>query len=512
MSDWTAGYVAVIGYTYGYYQELNPLRARMAFLVSGLRPPAEGGVHCELGFGQGMSTNIHAAASNSTWYANDFNPAQASFAQEVAAASGANAHLSDESFADFCTREDLPVFDSIGLHGIWSWINDENRAVVVDFIKRKLKVGGVLYISYNTQPGWAAMAPMRDLLTEHSDVMGVAGAGITNRIDSALAFADKLMATNPAYLRANPIVAERSKKMKEHDRSYLAHEYFNRDWLPMPFSKMAQWLEPAKLGFACSADYLSHVGAVNFTPEQAALLKEIPDPMFQETVRDFIVNQQFRKDYWVKGARKLNALEQAQAYRAQKVMLAVHRESVSLKVSGAMGEANMQEAVYNPILDVLADYKPKTLAQVEHALKGQEIAFAQIVQAVLVLSHSATLVAVQDEAIIPKAKKQTDKLNAWLMNKSRSSGEVSFLASPVSGGGIAVGRFQQLFLLAVSGGQRLPADWAKFAWTVIQAQGSKLVKEGKTLETPEENVAELTTQAEEFATKRLPVLKALQVI
>lgn len=512
MTDWTAGYVADISYTFGYYQELNPLRARMAFLACGLVPPSEGGVHCELGFGQGMSTNIHAAASKSTWYANDFNPAQASFAQEVAAASGASAHLTDEAFADFCKRDDLPEFDSIGLHGIWSWINDENRAVIVDFIKRKLKVGGALYISYNTQPGWAAMVPMRDLLAEHTDVMGVAGAGITNRIDGALEFADKLMATNPAYLRANPVVAERLKKLKQHDRSYLAHEYFNRDWLPMPFSKMAQWLEPAKVNFACSADYLSQVSLVNFTPEQAALLKEIPDPMFQETVRDFIVNAQFRKDYWVKGARKLNALEQAQAYREQKVMLAVHRESVSLKVNGVRGEVTMQEAVYGPILGVLADHKPKTLSQVEHALKGQEITFAQIVQAVLVLSHSATLVAVQDESIISKARKHTDKLNAWLMNRSRSSGEVTFLASPVSGGGVLVGRFHQLFLLGVSAGQKQPTDWANFAWTVIQAQGGKIMKEGKTLETPEENLAELTAEAEDFATKRLPVLKALQVI
>ena len=512
MTDWTAGYVADIGYTFGYYQELNPLRARMAFLHSGLVPPPEGGVHCELGFGQGMSTNIHAAAGNSTWYANDFNPAQASFAQEVGAASGADVHLTDESFEDFCTRADLPEFDSIGLHGIWSWISDENRAVIVDFIKRKLKVGGVLYISYNTQPGWAAMAPMRDLLTEHSDVMGVAGAGITKRIDSALEFADKLMATNPAYLRANPVVAERLKKMKEHNRSYLAHEYFNRDWLPMPFSKMAQWLQPAKLSFACSAEYLSQIDAVNLTPVQSALLKDIPDPMFQETVRDFIVNQQFRKDYWVKGARKLNALEQAQAYREQKVVLSVHRESVSLKVNGALGEANMQEAVYNPILDVLSDYKPKTLAQLDQALKGQGIGFAQIVQAVMLLSSSATLVAVQDDASISKAKRHTDKLNAWLMNKSRSRGEVNFLASPVSGGGIPVGRFQQLFLLAIGQGQKQPADWAKFTWTVIQAQGSKIVKEGKTLETEEENLAELIVQATEFATKRLPLLKALQVI
>ena len=31
MSDWTAGYVADIGYTYGYYTELNPLRVKLAF-------------------------------------------------------------------------------------------------------------------------------------------------------------------------------------------------------------------------------------------------------------------------------------------------------------------------------------------------------------------------------------------------------------------------------------------------------------------------------------------------
>jgi len=47
---------------------------------------------------------------------------------------------------------------------------------------------------------------------------------------------------------------------------------------------------------------------------------------------------------------------------------------------------------------------------------------------------------------------------------------------------------------------------------VIQAQGSKLVKEGKALETLEENLAKLTAQASEFATKRLPVLKVLQFI
>ena len=511
MTDWTSGYVADIGYTFGYYQELNPLRARLAFLNAGLVPP-DNGVHCELGYGQGMSANIHAAASSSTWYATDFNPSQAAFAQSLAAASGANAYLVDEAFADFCNRTDLPEFDSIGLHGIWSWINDDNRAVIVDFIRRKLKVGGVLYISYNTQPGWAAMVPMRDLLTEHSEVMGTAGKGIVNRIDGALDFADKLMATNPSYLKANPIVAERLKGMKAHNRNYLAHEYFNRDWLPMPFSKMAQWLAPAKVSFACNADYLGHVDAVNHTAEQQALLKEIPDAMFAQTVRDFMVNQQFRKDYWVKGARKLSPLEQAEAFRAQKVLLATPRADVSLKVNGAIGEATMQEAVYAPILDALADHKPKTLGQLEQALKDKNIAFAQLTQAVMILAASGTLVAVQDDALTPKAKKHTDKLNSCIMDKARGSADITYLASPVSGGGITVNRFQQLFMLALNQGKKQPAEWAQFTLQILTAQGQKIVKEGKTLETQEENLAELTTQANAFASKQLPIMKALQII
>ena len=144
MSDWTAGYVADIGYTYGYYTELNPLRARLAFLNSGLACP-NFGTACELGFGQGLSANLHAAASATQWYGTDFNPAQAGFAQELASAAGTSARLFDEAFADFCARPDLPDFDTIGLHGIWSWISDANRAVIVDFVRRKLKVGGVVF-------------------------------------------------------------------------------------------------------------------------------------------------------------------------------------------------------------------------------------------------------------------------------------------------------------------------------------------------------------------------------
>lgn len=510
MNDWTAGYVADIGYTFGYYTELNPLRVKLAFLNAGLVCP-EFGAACELGFGQGLSVNLHAAASVTQWHGADFNPAQAGFAQELAAVLGSGAKLSDEDFADFANRADLPDFDYIGLHGTWSWISDENRAVIVDFLRCKLKVGGVFYVSYNTQPGWAAMAPMRHLLTQHAEVMGAPGQGIVSRIDAAIDFAEKLLVTNPLYARANPQVVERIKKIKEHNRNYLAHEYFNRDWRPMHFATMADCLSPARLTYACSAHYLDHIDAVNLTAEQQAFLKEIPDAMFRETVRDFMVNQQFRRDYWVKGARKLSPLEQAEALRAQKVALVTHRPDVSLKVAGALGEATMSEAVYNPILDLLADHKPKTLGQIEQAVKDKGVVFAQVMQAALVLSGAGHLAAVQDDAVIGKAKKHTEKLNAHLINKARGSSDISYLASPVTGGGVMVNRFQQLFLVAIRQGKKLPAEWALFVWDILSAQGQRIVKEGKTLETTEDNLAELANQAQTFADRQLPVLKALGI-
>lgn len=510
MSEWTAGYVADIGYTYGYYSELNPLRLRLAFLNQGLAFP-EVGAACELGFGQGLSANMHAAASLVQWHGNDFNPAQAGFAQELAAAAGAGAQLTDESFAEFSARTDLPQFDYIGLHGIWSWISDENRALIVEFIRTRLKVGGVLYISYNTLPGWAAFAPMRHLLTLHAQVQGAEGQGIVGRIDGAFEFADKLLATNPGYSRANATIADRFNKVKEQNRHYVAHEYFNRDWEPMHFATMAQWLEPAKLQFACSAHILDHVDPLNVNAEQQELLRTISDVTLRETTRDFMFNQQFRRDYWVRGARKLSVLEQSEALRALKVVLVTPRTDVTLKVSGMLGSAEMSEAVYAPILDFLADHKSRTLAQIELAMKDKGIPFVQVLQAMLVLSGAGHLMAVQDDALIAKARKHTDKLNAYIMQKARGSSDVGYLASPVTGGAIPVGRFPQLFLLVLTQGKKQPEDWAPVIWKLLQAQGQKLIKDGKALETPEENLAELLSQATVFAQKQLPILKALMV-
>ncbi|MEY4504139.1 MAG: hypothetical protein RL154_432 [Pseudomonadota bacterium] len=510
-NNWNNGYITDINYTFGYYEELNPLRIKIAFLNNNIAFPEIGNA-CELGFGQGLSSSIHACASVVNWYGTDFNSAQTLFATDLVKVAASNAKFYDDSFAEFCNRDDLPNFDYIALHGIWSWISPENQSIIVDFIRRKLNVGGVLYISYNTQPGWAPMVPMRELMAQYYSVYSQKSKTVVERIDDSLDFIDKLFATDPSFVKNNPSIMSKINGIKEQNRNYLAHEYFNKDWHPVSFEKMSELLSSAKLSYVCSANFLDHIDALNLTPEQKELLDGISDINFKQSVRDFILNQQFRKDYWVKGSKKLNAYTQFECFTEQRVILIMPKSDISLKVSCPIGDATMSEAIYLPILDFLSDYKIKSIAQIEQYVSSKGIDYSKLIEVIIVLLGNKTITAVQSDDAIHKAKKVTDKLNIYLMKFARSSNEIGYLASPVTGGGYPLDRFQQLFLLFYLQGCKTTDALVTNVWQVLATQKQKIVKDGKVLESDRENIADLTLRAEEFLKSYLPIAKALQII
>jgi SAM-dependent methyltransferase len=511
MNDWSSGYVSDIGYTYGYYTELNPTRARLALLANGIFCP-QFATACELGFGQGISANIHASATTCKWYGSDFNPSQASFANELARVSGNGATLTDEAFIEFCNRDDLPDFDFIGIHGIWSWISPENREILVDFIRRKLRVGGLLYISYNTMPGWASFAPLRKLMTQHSEVIGSEGTGILNRVEEALKFADDLIKTNPSYLSANPQLSERMEQLNGQDRHYLAHEYFNRDWQPMFFSDMANALGSAKLDYACSAKFGNFLDVVNLSKEQLEFLKTIPDATMRESVRDFMVNSHFRQDYWVKGKRSIPLFDQVELISQEKVILSVVREKVSMKFDCILGEANLNETIYSTILSILNDHNAHSIGEIVDLTKGQGIQLNQVLECLITLADKGQVNSVIGQDVEDSCVNSCHSLNAYFLNLSRSNALQSHLASPVTGGGIHVDRIHQLFLLAYTQGAKSPEGMANFSWQVLRSQNHNVLIDGKPLESDEENIGHLTKLAAQFLKERLNILRKLKIL
>jgi SAM-dependent methyltransferase len=502
---WTEGYVSDIDYTHGYYAELSPHRLCLATLFQGVeaRPPG-GGRYLELGFGQGLSLNIHAAANPGRFWGTDFNPVHAANAQDLAAASGAELTALEDSFEALAARADLPAFDIIALHGIWSWISDANRRVIVDLAGKALKPGGLLYISYNVTPGWSPAMPLRHLLAQHVER---AGSGpITDRIDGALAFAQQVVDAGAGYFKANPAVVERLKKLKDQNRNYLAHEYFNADWHPMPFSAAAALLAEAKLTFAASAHTLDQVEPINLGEDARKLLAGIPDPVLRETVRDYVVNAQFRRDVFVKGRRPLPGPEQARRLQAQAFTLLVPPEDRPKKAKGALGEADLQDAIYAPMVEALAadGGAPKTLGRLQAMCP--DLGLGKLAQAAQVLVGTGTIAPAHDDATAEAVRPACRALNAELCRRAELSAEGSALASPVTGSGLPVNRFEQVFLRAAA---LKDADPPAYLWRRLKAQGQVIQKDGQPLQGDDANLAELRTRYEAFKTKRLPILERL---
>src|SRR5579871_5329689 len=123
------------GYTFGYYRELSPGLIDFALLLAGQTPPQRDGMrYLELGFGHGLSANIHAAACPGDYWGEDFNADHAANAVEWALASGAQASFSGQSFAELAGRPDLPDFDDIVMHGIWSWVPEPARETILEIV------------------------------------------------------------------------------------------------------------------------------------------------------------------------------------------------------------------------------------------------------------------------------------------------------------------------------------------------------------------------------------------
>jgi len=504
------GHVTNIEYTHGYYGELNPVRAAFALAYAGISMPKVGQA-CELGFGQGVSVSIHGAAQSAQWWGTDFNPQHTAMARRFADTPEQAGQLDEQGFAEFCARPDLPDFDFIGLHGVWTWISTESQDVVLDFVRRKLRPGGVLYVSYNTFPGWADLAPIRQLFKGHVDRIGSPGAPLFNRIDSSIAFLDQLAAVNPFFLKAAPRAAERIKPLASQNKNYLAHEYLTDHWNVTYYADFARRMATAKVTFACSANPLDSVDVINLTSEQQALLATLEDPDYRESIRDFCVNQQFRRDIWVKGAPRLNPQERLGAIRKQRVVSCAPRSEFKLSVAGVLGEASLHADIYNPLLDYLADGTVRTIAEIEVACAALGIEPQKTISAVNILVGKGVFQVAQDPEVVAAVAPACSRLNQKIMAQADVRPEVTYLASPVVGGGIMAPRFEQMFLAAYLAGAQTPGAWAEEAWKRIAAMGQSLIKEGQPLKTAEENLAELTRQAVVFGEQKLPILKSLGI-
>ena len=283
LSDRAEGYVTELPYTPGYHEGLDPAFVTRRLHELGFAAPQIRQA-CELGFGRGINLAVHSVAGTASWWGNDLLHEHVEDLRTLTRGLTNRLQVSAETFADFFARNDLPFFDFIGLHGIWSWVSAENRKRILEFIDRRLRPGGVVYVSYNVLAGWQAVLPLREFLFRETQRPEIISRPLAERIELALQAAQAYVASEPPELANDPEFERHLRRIRPQHKAYLAHEYFNRDWAPVSFTEMANAM--GSIGLVHAGQTTGGVvRAVDFAAEEA---------------NDQRLRRSFRRDLWLR--------------------------------------------------------------------------------------------------------------------------------------------------------------------------------------------------------------------
>lgn len=289
---------------------------RLVAALNGLSPPSGDDFdYCELGCAHGDTISALAAAYPSARFLGiDLSAAHIASAKKLAR-DGAlgNIGFLQRDMSDL-VHEDIGEFDFISAHGLLSWVSPEKRRALVEFASVKLKPGGLLFVSYNALPGWSSVEPLRQLL--HSPLAlskDEPGASRLDRARRGLEFAMAMAASGAEYFAKNPSATDMLATISKTDLSYVVHEYMHEHWTPMYFARVAWEMASGGLNFAGVLPPFLNFRDQAIPAALEPIFESVTDRVTFESMKDFAINEFFRRDLYVKG-RALRSTENTNAY------------------------------------------------------------------------------------------------------------------------------------------------------------------------------------------------------
>jgi SAM-dependent methyltransferase len=295
-----SGYVTDTTYADTFFRELSPVWLNYVAALHGVAPrPIDGAFnYLELGCGFGTSSVINAGAfPRGSFHACDLNEAHIESGRAYARRLGIeNIQLQARAFGDVL-KDDLPQFDFIVLHGVYSWVDAPARDEIRQLIARQLLPGGLVYVSYNALPGWSHELPLRKLLVELAET----GEGTAaDRSESAAAEINRLGDAGLRYFTANPRAKAAVEAYVRGEGRYLAHEFMNQAWEPFYAVDVADELAAIGLHPVGSATLANNHLPLIVDATAAEAIATLPTARQQQLAVDFAVNQRFRRDVFVR--------------------------------------------------------------------------------------------------------------------------------------------------------------------------------------------------------------------
>ncbi|WP_052830108.1 class I SAM-dependent methyltransferase [Gynuella sunshinyii] len=295
------GYVVDAVYADRFYKEQSPVWLNYVAMLHGSAPrdlnqPFH---YLELGCGFGNSVLVNAGAyPHGHFIACDINPDHIIEARSRAERFAIhNVEFQQASFEELLAQEQLPQFDFIVLHGVYSWVATEVRTTIRQILATHLKPGGLVYISYNCKPGWSPEEPLRKLLVELSRTEAGDSA---QRARGALQTLNQL-SSKLNYFKQHPSVITGLNAYIHESDNYLAHEFLNHSWQTFYSVDIAEEMNNIGLAFVGSATLVDNHPFLLVDEATHEAINQLPTDRQRQLAFDFACNRRFRRDIFING-------------------------------------------------------------------------------------------------------------------------------------------------------------------------------------------------------------------
>jgi len=420
------GYVTDVPYVRAFIHYVAPAWLDHVATVSGVMPPArtDGFSWCDLGCGQGVTAAMLGPMHPSgRFHGIDAMPEHIDHARRLAAEAGANnVSFHAAVFADTAGLA-LPQFDYIVAHGVYSWVGPDVRADMRAFIDRHLAPGGLVYLSYNAMPGRAADLPFQRLVRAVGEMHP---GDSTERVAAALKIVDSFCELKAPALVASPMLAMIRERQDRLAASYLAHEYMGQHWDPLFVTEMRADMASIRLQPVGSATLVDNHDSFVLGQEARKALAAIDDENVRELARDFLIDQFFRRDVFVRDGRPLDEAEQRRRLLADAFALVRAPARIEYTLRTAAGQLNFDNAAARGVVAALAA-GPCRLG---------DIAEQRSLDPADVIANTMVLCASNQIRPVEIARASVAALNAAISRRLGSPEEIPYLALPC---GTAVG-------------------------------------------------------------------------
>jgi SAM-dependent methyltransferase len=428
------GYVTDVPYVPLVIQHLAPAWLDHVAVISGMMPPTrkEGFAWCDLGCGQGTTAVILAATHPcGRFHGIDAMPEHTDRGRRFAA----EGEVGNVIFhtADFATagQLELPNFDYIVAHGVYSWVGPQVRTDMRSFIDSRLKPGGLVYVSYYAMPGRAADLPFQRLVRAIGETCK---GDSTQRAEAALKIIDPLLGLKAPALVASPMLSRLKREEYRVDASYLSHEYMGQHWDPLFVTEVRRDMATIGLKPVGSATLVENHDSFVLGKAGQEALTAITDEDVRELARDFLIDQFFRLDVFSRGGDQLDENEQRRLLLAGAFTLTCPASKVDYTLHTAAGQLTFDNAAARAIVAALAA-GPCTLG---------EIAQQRSVSVKDAIANAMVLCASNQIRPVEAMRTPVAKMNTALSRRLGGPEEIPYLALPC---GTAIGINDKIRLL-----------------------------------------------------------------